>query len=82
MTKKRASEDALGTLHEALAKKYLAILNEGDPEKCTPAFLTSVAKFLKDNGIEVVPNTGSTLDDINIPLPKFDDDDDDADVRH
>lgn len=80
MTKKRATEEVLGSLHETLAQTYLRILSEGDPEKCTPAFLTSAAKFLKDNGIEVVGNTGSTIDQVADLIPVFEDDE--ADVRH
>lgn len=80
MAKKRATEEVMGEVHETLAQTYLRILREGDPEKCTPAFLTSAAKFLKDNGIEIVPNTGSTVDEVADLIPVFEDDE--HDVRH
>lgn len=46
-----ATESKLGKLHELLADAYI---NELKGEEITPALLTSVAKFLKDNGIEAV----------------------------
>lgn len=80
MTRKRATEETMGELHETLAQMYLRVLQEGDPDKCTPAFMTSAAKFLKDNGIEIVPNTGSTVDQVADLIPVFEDDE--HDVRH
>jgi hypothetical protein len=77
MTKKRASEDALGALHEALAQHMLNLLNA---EEVKAADLNVMRQFLKDNGIEVVPNSGSTLDKIVEVLPVFEDDEDH--VRH
>lgn len=77
MTKKRASEDALGALHEALAQHMLNILKG---EEVKAADLNVIRQFLKDNSIEVVPNTGSTLDKIAEVLPVFEDEDEH--VRH
>lgn len=77
MTKKRASEDALGALHEALAQHMLNILNG---EEVKAADLNVIRQFLKDNGIEVVPNSGSTLDKVAEILPVFEDEDEH--VRH
>jgi hypothetical protein len=80
MTKKRASEDALGALHEALAQHMLNVL-KGDEVKA--ADLNVIRQFLKDNGIEVVPNSGSTLDKVADIIPVFEDEDEDEqDVRH
>jgi len=78
MTKKRASEDALGALHEALAQHFLDTLKSGDAKA---ADLNVIRQFLKDNGIEVVPNTGGTLDKVAEVLPVFDDEDE-LNVRH
>lgn len=77
MTKKRASEDALGALHEALAKHFLNLITSGELKA---ADANVIRQFLKDNSIEVVPNSGSTLDKVAEVLPVFDDEDEH--VRH
>lgn len=43
-----ATETTLGSLHRKLAEAYERELASGE---LSPALLTSVAKFLKDNGI-------------------------------
>lgn len=44
-----AKETLLGDLHQKLAEAYL---RELEGQEVTPALLTSIAKFLKDNGIQ------------------------------
>lgn len=69
MPKKRATEDALGELHEALAMKLKHLLNAkhykvvknkageeiGIEEQTPPALLNVIRQFLKDNNIEADP---------------------------
>lgn len=69
--KKRASEDVLGSLHEAVATTLLAKITSGE---ATPAELNAAIKFLQNNGIEAVMAEGSTLDKLAQALPQFDDD--------
>ncbi len=52
MSDNKASLDLMEMLHGKLAKKYLAMLEETPVEEMSPALLTSIAKFLKDNHIE------------------------------
>lgn len=53
----RATEEAMGNLHEQLANTLKDALNQRDPDTGLPnAALLSVARqFLKDNRIEVGP---------------------------
>ena len=50
----RATEDLLALLHGELAEGYLQELKRlrESGEDIPPALLTSIAKFLKDNGID------------------------------
>lgn len=52
MSNSKASLDLMEMLHGKLAKMYLAVLEETPVEDMSPALLTSIAKFLKDNHIE------------------------------
>lgn len=52
MSDSKASLTLMEMLHGKLAKKYLAMLEETPVEDMSPALLTSIAKFLKDNHIE------------------------------
>lgn len=52
MSNSKASLDLMEALHGKLAKKYLTMLEEIPVEEMSPALLTSIAKFLKDNHIE------------------------------
>lgn len=69
----RASNSALGKLHEKLAEVMLEALDGEsftDPEtgeemvmKATnPALFTAIAKFLKDNDIVAIPETEDAVD--------------------
>lgn len=64
-----ATEDLLGTLHEAVAKTLLDKVLSGE---ATPAELSTVVKFLKDNGIEAIPTPDSSLDRLSREFPEFD----------
>lgn len=66
----RASEDVLGSLHEALAQTLLIKLKSGE---CTAADLNVVRAFLKDNGIECVPERNETMKDLLASLPDGED---------
>ena len=48
----KASLDVMELLHGKLAAKYLDVLENTPLEDLSPAYLTSIAKFLKDNNIE------------------------------
>jgi len=52
MSDNKASLDLMEKLHGKLAKKYLDILENTPLEEMSPAYLTSISKFLKDNHIE------------------------------
>lgn len=68
---KRATEDVLGTLHEAIANDLLNKIISG---KATPAEINAAIKFLQNNGIEAVRGTGeSPLDKLAASLPTFSD---------
>lgn len=69
--KKRASEDLLGQLHDAVAKTLLAKVMSGE---ASPAEINAAIKFLQNNGIEAVVEEGDTLDKLAHALPVFDDD--------
>lgn len=75
---KRANDDLLGTLHEAIAKELLARVKSGE---ASPADLSAAIRFLKDNKIEAVVETGDTLDQLYKNLPTFDDEGDEEYVN-
>ena len=57
MTKRRATDDSLGGLHEVLADsyaKYLADVKSGAVEP-DPRMMKEIREFLKDNSIEAIP---------------------------
>jgi hypothetical protein len=68
---KRAKDDLLGELHEAIAQELLSRVKTGE---ATPADLSAAIRFLKDNKIEAVMEQGDTLDQLYKNLPDFDDD--------
>lgn len=73
---KRATEELLGSLHEAVAVSLLTKVQSGD---ATPAEISAAIKFLQNNGIEAVVGRGdSTLDKLAASLPTFDEDEDQA----
>jgi hypothetical protein len=71
---KRAKDDLLGELHEAIAQELLHRVKTGE---ATPADLSAAIRFLKDNKIEAVMEQGDTLDQLYKNLPTFDDEVDD-----
>lgn len=72
--KKRASEDILGSLHEAVAHTLLAKITSGE---ASPADLNAAIKFLQNNGIEANMTADSPLEKLAQALPQFDDEADD-----
>ena len=52
MASNKAPLTLMEQLHGSLAAKYLEILDSMPLEDLSPAYLTSIAKFLKDNHIE------------------------------
>jgi hypothetical protein len=74
----RASEDLLATLHNAVASDLLRKVQSGE---ATAQELSAAIKFLKDNGIEMVRETGNPIDHLAKALPSFDDFDDEPYVN-
>jgi hypothetical protein len=70
--KKRATEDLLGSLHDAVAKDLLRRVMSGE---ATPAELNAAIKFLQNNGIEAVVTETNPLGMLVSALPTFDDED-------
>lgn len=66
MTKKTASEEALELLHASLANQLAKKIESGE---ATAADLSVARQFLKDNGIDAVPTSGSPLDGLRNTLP-------------
>lgn len=63
---KRASEEILSALHETLAQKLLARIQDGT---ATAADLNVARAFLKDNGVDAVPAPQSPLGNLMENLP-------------
>jgi hypothetical protein len=72
MTHKKASLDLLAQLHELTAQVMLAKVRSGE---VTAADLAAITKFLRDNGIQVMPGEDENINDLVAELP-FDEDDD------
>lgn len=70
---KRAKDQELSELHAALAKALRTLVDSGEPNA---AILNVARAFLKDNGIEAIPEKNDDLGAIRDSLPEFDDDDD------
>lgn len=68
---KRASEELLGSLHEAVAKLLHERMVSGE---ASPADISAAIRFLKDNGIESVIERDNALGKLFDSLPKFLDD--------
>lgn len=68
---KRAEEDVLGSLHEALANDLLRRVMSGE---ASPAELNAAIKFLQNNHIEAIVSEENTLGKLVKALPVFDDD--------
>jgi hypothetical protein len=86
---KRASDDALSALHQALAVQFKDILENGktveDREsgelvRVTPdaSTLNAIRQFLKDNNIQSAPGTNKELEEmsrrVDLPFPTKTDD--------
>lgn len=70
-----ASEELLGSLHDAVAADLLRKVQSGE---ATAQELSAAIKFLKDNGIEAVAENNDPLKDLAAELPKFTDEDGDG----
>lgn len=68
MSGKRATEGALGELHEMFAKVLMDKLKSGE---CTSSELNVIRQFLKDNNIECVGEENDTINNILETLPAF-----------
>lgn len=68
---KRADENVLGTLHEAVAQDLLRRVQSGE---ASPAELNAAIKFLQNNHIEAIATEDNTLGKLQQSLPSFDDD--------
>lgn len=66
----RASEDILAALHDAVAKDLLSKVTSGE---ATAQELSAAIKFLKDNGIEALPDADNNIGKLAASLPQFDD---------
>ena len=69
---KRASEDTLGDLHDAVAQDLLRRVLSGE---ANPAELNAAIKFLQNNGIEAQATETNPLGQLAASLPTFDDED-------
>ncbi len=67
----RASDITLGELHDAIATTLLAKITSG--EASAPEIQAAI-KFLKDNDITSLKETGNKLEQLYDALPKFDED--------
>jgi hypothetical protein len=75
---KRASEDLLSTLHDAVAQELLGRVRSGE---ASPAELSAAIKFLKDNGIEALPTIDNNIGKLMASLPDFEEDTDDHPIN-
>lgn len=72
-----ATEELLGLLHEAVTDDLLRRFKEAkenplDPEKqLTPQEIAQAIKFLKDNGIEALPEASNKLNNLAKEMPDF-----------
>lgn len=64
-----ATEKALGELHKLLAESMATQLKAGET---SASFLSVVVKFLKDNGIEALPEHSEALKNLSDNLPDLD----------
>lgn len=61
-----APKELLENLHRAVAEDLLDKIKSGE---ATAAEISAAIKFLKDNGIEAIPASGSPLGDLVDSLP-------------
>lgn len=69
MSTNGASKAALGDLHSLVARMLADRLRTGE---FSPADMANAIRFLKDNGIEAVPEAGSELEKLMQSIPNFD----------
>ena len=74
-----ATEELLGTLHDAVATQLLNKVLSGE---ATPAEISVAVKFLKDNGIEALPTPSSKLGNLAKSLPDFNTEEEPLHARH
>lgn len=67
---KRAEEEVLGSLHEAVAQDLLRRVLSGE---ASPAELNAAIKFLQNNHIEAIASEDNALGKLAASLPVFDD---------
>lgn len=74
----KATEDSLNSLHGALAEVLMEAIKAKDEDGKVNASVLSVARqFLKDNGVEALPDKNPGLKSLaeSLPFPSPDDDD-------
>lgn len=69
----RATEALLAELHNQTAEYLIERLRSG---QATPAEVSNAIRFLKDNGIEAVPEESDAIHRIVNSLPNFEDSED------
>tara|TARA_R110000782_G_scaffold15142_2_gene44437 strand:+ start:207 stop:437 length:231 start_codon:yes stop_codon:yes gene_type:complete len=74
-----ATEDTMGTLHDAVVSLLLSKVQDGT---ATPAELSTCVKMLKDNNIQAIPTENNKLGKLALSLPDFDTDEESLHARH
>lgn len=69
----RATDELMDQLHGTIAESYIAQLKlfKDNGEPVPPALLTSIAKFLKDNGIDRPKRDEEATDKLQDLLPSL-----------
>jgi len=73
-----ADNEILQALHTEVARELTERIKAGSAK---PQDIANAIKFLKDNGIQSIPGTGSKLDDLAKSLPFTVEDDEEADIQ-
>lgn len=77
MSKSRATEALLAELHRFTAEHLLNRLRSGE---ASPSEVANAIRFLKDNGIEAIPEKNDALQKIMEALPEFDSSEEDLTI--
>lgn len=64
----RADEATLGEMHHLIAQHFIDRLRSGE---ITPSELSAACRFLKDNGIEALPERNDDLGELMATLPDY-----------
>lgn len=64
----RADESTLGEMHHLIARHFIDRLRSGE---ITPSELSAACRFLKDNGIEALPERNDDLGELMATLPDY-----------